>query len=130
MREEYYQRLLRFVSVCLQRGLRMVFENPYTTDTYLKANFLKNPDVVDSNRMLRGDYFVKPTAYWFWNCEPTHGFTEQNDKVQKSPMWLRQAPKAGMCSEERSMMSPDYARNFICDFLLGKEQVGTQMQLF
>jgi hypothetical protein len=23
---------------------------------------------------------------------------------------------------ERSMISPDYARNFICDFILGKEQ--------
>ena len=34
------------------------------------------------------------------------------------------------CSEERSMISPDYARNFICDFILGKEQIGTQLNLF
>lgn len=130
MREEYYQRLLRFVSVCIKRNLRMVFENPYTTDAYLKANFLKNPDIVDNNRMLRGDYFIKPTAYWFWNCEPTYGFTEQNDKVHVRPMWLKQAPEAGMCSEERSMISPDYARNFICDFILGKDQIGSQLSLF
>jgi hypothetical protein len=32
--------------------------------------------------------------------------------------------------EERSMISPDYARNFICDFIIGKEQVGTQLNLF
>ena len=43
---------------------------------------------------------------------------------------LKKAPKAGMCSEERSMISPDYARNFICDFIIGKEQVGTQLNLF
>lgn len=29
------------------------------------------------------------------------------------------------------MISPDYARNFICDFILGKEQKGiTQRDLF
>ena len=38
--------------------------------------------------------------------------------------------KKGLCSEERSMISPDYARNFICDFILGKEQIGTQLNLF
>ena len=31
-------------------------------------------------------------------------------------------PKAGLCSEERSLISPDYARNWICDFVLGKYQ--------
>ena len=129
-RDLYYQRLLKFVAVCVKKGIRMLFENPWTTDTFLRSNFLKNPDIVDNNRMLRGDYFVKPTAYWFWNCEPTHGFTEQNDKTKKEVMWCRKAPKAGMCSEERSMISPDYARNFICDFILGKEQLGTQLSIF
>jgi hypothetical protein len=130
LRELFYQRLLKFVAVCYDRGIRMVFENPWTTDTFLKANFLKNPDVVDNNRLLRGDYFVKPTAYWFFNCNPTYGFTEQHDKKKKELMWCRQAPEAGMCSEERSMISPDYARNFICDFILGKEQLGTQLSMF
>lgn len=130
LREEYYQRLLRFVYVCMDRKIRMLFENPYTTDTYLRYNFIKPPELIDNNRMLRGDYFVKPTAYWFFNCIPTHGFTEQMDKKQKHPMLMKKAPKAGLCSEERSMISPDYARNFICDFIIGKEQVGTQLNLF
>ena len=130
LREEYYQRLLRFVYVCMDRKIRMLFENPYTTDTYLRYNFIKPPELIDNNRMLRGDYFVKPTAYWFFNCTPTYGFTEQKDKVQKSPTKLKKSPIAGMCSEERSMISPDYARNFICDFIIGKEQVGTQLNLF
>lgn len=38
--------------------------------------------------------------------------------------------KSGLCSEERSMISPDYARNFICDFILGKEQAHSQPQLW
>lgn len=129
-RNAYYTLLLKFVGICIKRGLRMVFENPWTTDTYLKANFCKNPDVVDNNRMLRGDYFVKPTAYWFFNCEPTRGLTLQNDKQQKHPMWLKKSPQAGVCSEARSMIHPDYARNFICDFILGKAQTFTQPILF
>ncbi len=80
--------------------------------------------------MLRGDYFVKPTAYWFINCEPTYGCSLQRDKKQKVVMKCKDASKSGICSEERSMISPDYARNFICDFILGKEQPTTQKSLF
>lgn len=83
-RKEFYDRLIKFVAVCLYYNIRMVFENPYAEQHYLKSNFLKAPDIVDTNRMLRGDYFVKPTAYWFWNCEPTNGFTLQNDKEKKT----------------------------------------------
>jgi hypothetical protein len=72
--------------------------------------------------MERGDFFVKPTAYWFWNCEPTYGCSYQNDKEKKTIMDSRGASHAGLCSEERSMISPDYARNFICDFIIGKKQ--------
>lgn len=129
-RDKFYRTLLKFVSVCLKKDIRMIFENPWTTDTYLKANFVKNPDVIDNNRMLRGDYFVKPTGYWFFNCEPTNGLTYQYDKRQKHPMLLPKNPVAGLCSEERSMISPDYARNFICDFILGKPQKNTQLTLF
>lgn len=35
-----------------------------------------------------------------------------------------------MCSEERSIISTDYARNFICDFILGKKQQVQQLNLF
>jgi hypothetical protein len=108
----------------------MIFENPYSEQNYLKANFIKAPDVVDNNRMLRGDYFVKPTAYWFFNCEPTLGETIQKDKDQRYIQYAKQNKEAGKCSEERSAISLDYARNFICDFVLGKEQKGSQLQLF
>ena len=82
------------------------------------------------DRTKRGDYFVKPTAYWFVNCEPTHGLTIQKSKIRKTIMDSKGASRAGLCSEERSMISPDYARNFICDFVLAKEQSFTQLTLF
>ena len=129
-RKEFYDRLIKFVGVCLRKNIRMIFENPYNEQTYLKANFLKAPDIVDMDRMKRGDYFKKPTAYWFWNCEPTNLCTYQNDKKQRIVLWSKQNETVGLCSEERSMISPDYARNFICDFILGKKQDIGQLNLF
>lgn len=129
-RKEFYDRLIKFCGVCLRKNIRMIFENPWSMQTYLKANFLKAPDVVDMNRMIRGDYFQKPTAYWFWNCEPTYGESYQFDKEKKIILKSKKGKQSGLCSEERSMISPDYARNWICDFVLGKKQDIGQLQLF
>lgn len=131
-RKEFYDRLIKFCAVCLCGGWRMIFENPWSEQTYLKANFIKVPDIVDMDRTKRGDFFKKPTAYWFWNCNPTNGNSYQKDKETKTIMNTKGAIQAGICSEERSMISPDYARNFICDFILGEEQpeLDPQMKLF
>lgn len=112
-RKEFYERLLKFIYIVIKKNIRMVFENPWTPPHYLMNNFLKPPTIVDKNRMERGDFFKKPTAYWFWNCEPTYGFTYQNDKKQKI---------IENCKLERSLLSSDYARNWICDFIIGKTQ--------
>lgn len=129
-REQYYSLLVKMVSLTQERDLRMIIENPWAEQTYLKSNFVLPPTFVDWNRMLRGDYKVKPTAYWFINCEPTNGFTHQFDKVKINHNISKKSPIAGICSEERSMISPDYARNFICDLVIGKAQRHTQLSLF
>ena len=129
-REYFFGLAVKMLTVAKMRGLRLIMENPWAEQTFLKANFVMPPTLVDNNRMLRGDYFVKPTAYWFINCKPTQGLTIQNDKKQKIIEKAKPAAKAGLCSDERSMINPDYARNFICDYILGKEQKGTQLNLF
>lgn len=45
-------------------------------------------------------------------------------------MYIDHTSADGICDEDRSMISPDYARNFICDFILGKEQKHTQLTMF
>lgn len=129
-RQLFLERLIKLMGVCELRGLRLIVENPWAMQTYLKNGFIKAPSLIDNDRSMRGDYFVKPTAYWFINCEPTHGMTIQRDKNVKNVRDARPAKQAGLCSEERSMISPDYARNFICDFILGKQQINSQLQLF
>ena len=129
-REYFFSLAVKMLCVAKENGLRLIMENPWSLQTYLKANFVIPPTIVDNNRMLRGDYYVKPTAYFFINCEPTNGKSFQNDKEQKIIVNQKSSGKAGLCSEERSIISPDYARNFICDFVIGKEQTNTIQTLF
>lgn len=122
-RFKFFEILYKFVFVCLDKKIRMVMENSWSEQHLLKFGYLKPPTFVDVDRTRRGDCYRKPTAYWFWNCEPTNGTSYQRPAIVKRIEDARKNPVAGMCSEERSMISPDYARNFICDFILGKEQI-------
>lgn len=129
-REYFYELIIKLVGICLKRNFRLIIENPYSTTHFLHNNFFKFPTFVDSDRTLRGDYFKKPTGYWFFNCENTMGCSYQRDKEVKTIREAKGSSKGGICSEERSMISSDYARNFICDFIIGKEQDFGQMSLF
>lgn len=131
LRHYYHTMLYKLVAVLVNRGGRLIIENPATQPNYLvgQQNFIA-PTMIDKNRMLRGDYFPKPTAYWFFGCEPTEGYTYQEDKAKRTIWGSKSAPKAGICSEERSMISRDYARNFICDNILGISQPDIDPQLF
>lgn len=134
VRSYYYRTLLKLVHIVYNLNLRLIIENPANKPHYLmSSNFIKEPDIIDNNRLLRGDYFKKPTAYWFFNCEPVKGFVSyQKDKKQKiiANTHDKKGTKAGTCDMEQSLISSDYARNFICDFIIGKRQEITEMTLF
>ena len=130
-RHRFYQLCVKMLAVAKSKGLRLIMENPWGTQSFLRTDFVTPPTFVDKNRNLRGDIFNKPTAYWFINCEMTHGSTlVQTCKAKRVKKDAKPGVKAGQCSEDRSMISPDYARNFICDFIIGKEQIGTQLSMF
>lgn len=130
-RSEFHRLIYKLYGTCLERGLRLIIENPYRNPYLIAGQNFPAPTLIDFNRMTRGDHFVKPTAYWFVGCEPCWGWdTYQNDKEKKLITKVQDNTPAGMCSKVRSEISPDYARNFICDFILGKEQKGTQLNLF
>ena len=125
----FFELLNKMIGICFLKGFRIVFENPWTQPHFLANAFLKKPDIVDNDRTLRGDFFRKPTSYWFFNCKPTKMFTMQQDK-DVMRVWDAGRGDAGTCSKERSLISPDYARNFICDFILGKPQPDIDPKLF
>ena len=130
-REKFFRLAVKMFALAEGRGIRLIMENPWSEQTYLKANFVRPPSFIDNDRSLRGDYYKKPTAYWFVNSTPTHGMSIQKNNQTKRLAWVPKSKTAGVCGEERSMISPDYARNFICDFIIGKEQAGiSQPSLF
>ena len=145
----FYQLALKMHGAVEFHGLRMIMENPWHETNYTNYFWFMKPSIIDHDRTRRGDYFKKPTGYWFTGCEPTCGYsfqptpTNQRKRIGMTQAWrdkkegfsyqtAKGSSKVGLCSEERSMISPDYARNFICDFILGKEQeqFGKQLSLF
>lgn len=121
-RQYMYELCMKLFFVCDVRNIRLIVENPYAQAHYLVNNFPYKAVLIDKNRTIRGDFYNKPTQYWFINCEPTQGCTFQKTKIHKRIASGKPGIKGGICSEDRSMISPDYARNFICDFILGKSQ--------
>ena len=131
-RQYFYELILKLFAIAYERGIRLIVENPYSALHYLilSENFIVKPTVIDKDRTRRGDVYRKPTSYWFVNCLPTNGFSiQQTPKTeQKTIEKSKSGAKAGLCSEERSMISSDYARNFICDFILGGGQAAVLQQ--
>ena len=93
-RQYFYELIIKLVAICLNNGCRLIIENPYSTLHYLHNNFFKEPDVFDINRQKRGDYFKKPTGYWFFNCSPTIGFSYQTSKLKKTVKRCKGSKKA------------------------------------
>lgn len=122
LRHEYYITLLKFCHIIESRNLRAIIENPYNAHHYWRFNFPYKPAVIDMNRRVRGDFFKKPTQYLFINCLPADKVSTQIDKPMEYVM-----EREGI---ERSLISPDYAHNFICDHILGIESGHTQPTLF
>lgn len=118
LRNRYYTLLLELFAICERRRLQLIVENPYNAHHYLRFNFPYKPAVIDMNRLARGDYFKKPTQYFFLNIKPGNGRTIQKVHKMEFIEDKRSSDIAGRCSVERSMISPEYAHNFICDYIL------------
>lgn len=121
-RNEYYKTLLRLCYVCENRHLQLIIENPYNPHHYLRYNFPYKPAVIDMNRRLSGDFYKKPTQYIFVNCSPAGKKSVQLDKPMKYVN--------NQTLVNRSMISSDYAHNFICDHILGIDSGHTMPTLF
>lgn len=129
-RQVYYKKVLQLIAICEERQLKLVIENPYNAHHYWRFNFPNYPKVIDMNRTLRGDYFKKPTQFIFVGFEPGNG--QSMTKIHKM-QYIEDCPSSpvsGMCSKERSMISPEYAHNFICDFILNEPSGNNVPTLF
>lgn len=106
----------KMVQVCLQKKIKIIIENPYSTNHYLVRYFPIKAKLIDMDRRERGDFFQKPTQYWFINCEPSYNIDalfiiQTIQRINKKV--------SNLCSgKERSEISPEYAEQFIKEFIL------------
>lgn len=103
-------------------GYRMIVENPYTAPHYLTTYFPIKPKVIDKNRRDNGDYQVKPTQFWFVNCEPEQNVVfEPMEYTEKLTTEKQRKTDGKSRAIMRSMIHPQYARRFIMKYVLTKE---------
>lgn len=114
---ELYE-LISMLVVAEKRGLKMIIENPYTQPHYLTNYWCIMPSIIDKDRHANGDFFKKPTQYWFINCEPQNNLI--SDCVNTVPKKVIGSVKKGEHSvqTQRSMISSQYAERFIKQFII------------
>lgn len=65
-----YELVTKLVIVCIRRNIPLIIENPYSKTHYLVKYWAIPYSILDLDRTKRGDYYKKPTQYWFINCSP------------------------------------------------------------
>lgn len=112
----FYQLFCTMFKICIERNLKLIVENPYSSQSYLNQNFPIKPAIIDIDRRLLGDKFKKPTQYWFLNVGV------QNNKIDfKSPFIFGNKLIKDINHShgiERSLIDPKYAENFIKKYII------------
>ena len=117
-----YILLCKLCIVAIRKGLRMVIENPYTQPHYLTTYWSLKPQVIDKDRTKDGDYYKKPTQYFFINCDPKfNAVFEPLEVVEHKIIAKAKGNDQYTRQTERSMMHPQYARRFIKKYILEEE---------
>lgn len=108
-----YDLITKLVIVCIERDLKLIIENPYSEQHYLHRYWCIKPTLIDYDRRETGDYYKKPTQYWFINCEPKNNFIFEGVDIKNTK-------RISLVSNqvERSMISKDYASRFIREYIL------------
>ena len=110
---ELYVLLCKLVIIAIRKGLNLVIENPYTQPHYLTTYWCLQPTLIDKDRRKNGDYYKKPTQYWFINCEPKNNFVMDAITVGCNKLIEKTHNKV-----ERSLINKNYAERFIKEFIL------------
>ena len=126
---ENYNLVNMLFIICIDRGLKLIMENPYSEEHFLRRYWCYTPAIIDRDRRENGDYFKKPTQYWFLNCEPKNNFLfealEWNAIECKDTIRMMNKEHyekfAKTKKEARSMIHPFYANRFIRQYLIDKE---------
>ena len=118
---ELYDLVTKMTIVCFRKGLRLVIENPWADRHYLKNYWCLKPSIIDKDRRINGDYYKKPTQFYFVGCKPEQNFIFEPIEASegKSVKYLKWNSER---QYERSMIHPQYARRFIEMYILDQKE--------
>lgn len=124
LRFTYFEYLNQLVDYFLRSGKRLILENPYYKYSFLKNFWCFKPDIIHEDRTKFGDYFKKPTGYWFFNCEPESSlfFKEYQLSLLDNSYTVHTVNGKDLGVKNRraarSLISTGYAEYFIKQYLL------------
>lgn len=126
-----YKLVNKLFIICIRKNLKLIMENPYSEEHFLRRYWCFPAAVIDKDRRQNGDYYPKPTQFWFLNTEPTNNLIMEapNDNsigcsAYKGDSWRDRRKKdwektgAKDKKTSRSMIHPDYANRFIRQFII------------
>ena len=109
---QLYTLLNKFVIICLTREIPCIIENPYGSQHYLTRYWCLKPNIIDMDRRKDGDYYKKPTQYFFIGCSPGY------NNIEPCTIF----PEEKIIEKERrvtrSLISPMYANRFLRKYVL------------
>lgn len=111
----FYKVFSKMILICINRDIPLIIEKPCTQPHYLTKYFPIKCSMVDMDRRTRGDYYKKPTQYWFINCKPKYNM------ILEPQIWQETKTIGEVKNKtERSMISKEYANRFIREFIIEK----------
>lgn len=111
-----YEMITKLCIVAIEKKIPLIIENPYSEQHYLRRYWCIKPKVIDKNRREMGDNFIKPTQYWFINCEPKYNLILEPLEIKKQK---KVVTEQGI---NRSIINKQYARRFIKEYIIEKEK--------
>lgn len=116
---EFYLLINKMVLIAKRKNLRMMIENPYMQPHYLTTYWCLRPTIIDYDRTDNGDYYKKPTQYWFINFQPYQNLVFEPIDYVETQVIAKVKKKDGLSVKtQRSMIHPQYASRFIRQYLI------------
>lgn len=110
---ELYIYISKLAIIAERHKIKLIIENPYSAQHYLTNYFPIKPSVIDMDRWANGDYYKKPTQYYFINIEPKNNIVDEGITLYK-----RRTIEDVKNKVKRSLISQNYARRFIKTYLI------------
>lgn len=111
-RNEFFSYICKLCLIAIDKGFKLIIENPYGKVNFLKWFFPIKPKLIIQDRREYGDFFKKPTQFFFINCIPEFKLLPEVDKTKF--MINRVEDKHGF---DRSRISTTFAENFCNQFI-------------